>query len=68
MFSKSNNKFQQKISGNGLENKQRRELKMKRFDIQEKNKENPKKIDFEKACKFAEQKLKKNLKVFKRSK
>lgn len=68
MFSKSNNKFQQKISGNGLENKQRRELKMKRFDIREKNKENPKKIDFEKASKFAEQKLKKNLKVFKRSK
>lgn len=44
MFSKSNNKFHKKIDEKALENKQRRELKMRKFYVQEKDKENPKKI------------------------
>lgn len=60
MFSKSNNKFHKKIDGKALENRQRKELKMRKFYVQEKDKENPKKIQLEKSIKITELKLKKN--------
>lgn len=60
MFSKNNKKFQQKIGEAGLENKVRKELKMRKFGVEEKDKENPKITGFEKSSKIAEQIFPKN--------